>query len=93
MNDPIIDKAKEVRSSLEELEEVKEYLKLKTLLENDESLRKMRLDIARLKAENKIEERDNLLKIYNSHPLVNNFYIAKEEVKAILKNIQMMLEE
>ena len=93
MNDPIIDKAKEVRSSLEELEEVKEYLKLKTLLENDESLRKMRLDIARLKKENKIEERDNLLKIYNSHPLVNNFYIAKEEVKAILKNIQTMLEE
>ena len=93
MNDPIIDKAKEVRSSLEELEEVKEYLKLKTLLENDESLRKMRLDIARLKAENKIEERDNLLKIYNSHPLVNNFYIAKEEVKAILKNIKTMLEE
>ena len=93
MNDPIIDKAKEVRSSLEELEEVKEYLKLKTLLENDESLRKMRLDIARLKAENKIEERDNLLNIYNSHPLVNNFYIAKEEVKAILKNIQTMLEE
>ena len=93
MNDPIIDKAKEVRSSLEELEEVKEYLKLKTLLENDESLRKMRLDIARLKKENKIEERDNLLKIYNSHPLVNNFYIAKEEVKAILKNIQTMLEK
>ena len=93
MNDPIIDKAKEVRSSLEELEEVKEYLKLKTLLENDESLRKMRLDIARLKAENKIEERDNLLNIYNSHPLVNNFYIAKEEVKAILKNIKTMLEE
>lgn len=93
MNDPIIDKAKEIRSSLEELEEVKEYLKLKTLLENDESLRKMRLDIARLKKENKIEERDNLLKIYNSHPLVNNFYIAKEEVKAILKNIQTMLEE
>lgn len=93
MNDPIIDKAKEVRSSLEELEEVKEYLKLKTLLENDESLRKMRHDIARLKKENKIEERDNLLKIYNSHPLVNNFYIAKEEVKAILKNIQTMLEE
>ena len=93
MNDPVITKAKEARKALEELPEVQEYLKLKNLLEKDDSLRQMRLDIARLKAENKIEERDNLLKIYNSHPLVNNFYIAKEEVKAILKSIQSLLED
>ena len=93
MSDAVIEKTKEVRSSFEELPEVKEYLKLKELLENDQTLKQMRLDIARLKAEGKIEERDNLLKVYNSHPLVNNFYLAKEEVKSILKTIQSMLED
>ena len=93
MSDAVIEKAKEVRSSFEELPEVKEYLKLKELLENDQTLKQMRLDIARLKAENKLEERDNLLKVYHSHPLVNNFYLAKEEVEAILKNVQSMLQD
>ena len=89
----VIDKAKEVRKALEELPEVQEYLKLKNLIENDESLAKMRTDIARLKNEGKIQERDNLLKIYQSHPLVNNFYIAKEEVESILKTIQSILQD
>ena len=93
MSDEVIKKAEEVRKALEELLEVKEYLKLKELLENDESLKQMRLDIARLKAENKLEERDNLLKVYHSNPLVNNFYLAKEEVEAILKNVQSMLQD
>ena len=93
MNDRVIDKAKEARKSLEELEEVKEYLHLKELLENDESLKQMRKDIARLKKENKVEERDNLLAVYNSHPLVNNFYLAKEEVKSILKTIESLLQD
>ncbi|MCR5505564.1 MAG: YlbF family regulator [Bacilli bacterium] len=93
MNDKVVDKAKEVRKALEELPEVQEYLKLKDLLEHDESLKEMRNNIARLKKENKIEERDNLLKIYHSHPLVNNFYLAKEEVKSILLTIQSLLED
>ena len=93
MNDPIIEKAKEARKALEELPEVKEYLKLKELLEKDESLKEMRTNIARLRAEGKIQERDNLLKIYNSHPLVNNFYLAKEEVEAILKSVQSLLQD
>ena len=52
----------------------------------------MRRDIARLKNEGKEEERNNLLNIYNNHPLVNNYNLAKEEVKAILQTIRDIIQ-
>ncbi len=90
--DKVIELAKELKQNIDELPEMKEYLRLKDLLEKDEELVHMRHEIARLKAENKIEERDNLLKIYNAHPLVNNFYLAKEEITSILKTIQNIIQ-
>ena len=91
--DEIIKKAKELKEDINNLPEMKEYLRLKELLEKDEELKQMRLDIARLKLENKEEERKNLINIYNSHPLVNNFYLAQEEIKSILGSIKNILEQ
>lgn len=90
--DEVIEVSKKLKESLLELPEIKEYLKLKDLYEKDESLKQMRRDIARLKNEGKEEERNNLLSIYNNHPLVNNYNLAKEEVKEILQTIRDIIQ-
>ena len=90
--DKIIEKAKSLREDIDNLPEVKEYYRLKELYENDLELKKMRVDIARLKNEGKEEERNNLLHIYNSHPLVVNYEAAKEEVKHILLALKDIIQ-
>ncbi|MCF0108084.1 MAG: YlbF family regulator [Bacilli bacterium] len=90
MNNPV-DSAKALKKEIEELPEVKEYLSLKDLLENDKELQELRTNIARLESEGKLEEKKNLLEIYNSHPLIVNFNILKDEVKNILSEINDIL--
>lgn len=92
MNDAVA-KAKELRNYLNTLPEFKNYLTLKSLLEQDNELANLRKEIARLTSEGKIEEKENLLKIYNSNPLVNNYLIAREEVASILREIQNILSD
>ena len=90
MNNPV-DSAKALKKEIEELPEVKEYLSLKDLLENDKELQELRTNSARLESEGKLEEKKNLLEIYNSHPLIVNFNILKDEVKNILSEINDIL--
>ena len=90
--DKIIEQAKSLREDIDNLPEVQEYYRLRELYENDEELRKMRTDIARLKSEGKEEERNNLLRIYNSHPLVSNYETAKEEVEHILLVVKDIIQ-
>ena len=90
--DKIIALAKEIREDVDNLPEVKEYYRLKELYENDKELAALRKQIAKLKLEGKEKERNDLLKTYNSHPLVNNYNIAKEEVKEILLNLQNIIQ-
>ena len=75
------------------LPEVKEYLELKESIENDKELKEMRLEIARLTNEGKKEEHDNLLKVYNSHPLVVNYQVAREELYNLLNQIKDILSD
>lgn len=89
--DKLIKEAKELREDIDSLNEVQEYYRLKKLYENDEELKQMRLEIARLKQQGKEEERNNLLAIYNSHPLVNNYELAKAEVESILLAIKNII--
>ena len=86
--DKILEEAKSLRSDIDSLPEIQEYYRLKTLMENDEELRRLRTEIARLASEGKTKERKNLLVVYNSHPLVNNYNIAMEEAKSILRTIK-----
>ena len=90
--DKIIEEAKSLRKDIDNLPEVIEYRRLKSLYESDEELARMRKEIARLKASGKEEERKNLLKIYESHPLVNNYEIAKQEVMDILLVIKNIIQ-
>ena len=86
--DKIIEEAKSLRNDIDSLSEIQEYCRLKTLMENDEELRRLRTEIARLAKEGKTEERKNLLAVYNANPLVNNYNIAMEEAKSILRAIK-----
>ena len=92
MND--VDKAvEELKVALDKEPIIQEYLSLKKAIENDEELKRMRSEIARLTNEGKFEERDALLGIYNSHPLVSNFNQAKEEVASLLSEIKDILSD
>ncbi len=90
--DEIINAAKELRNDIDNLPEVQEYYRLKNLYENDIELKEMRTKIALLKQQGKEEERNNLFKLYNSHPLVNNYESAKEEVQNLLRTIKDIIE-
>ena len=80
-------------SELNSLPEVQEFLSLKESLEKDKELKEMRLEIARLSNEGKKEEHDNLLKVYNSHPVVVNYQAAREEVYSLLRQIKDILSD
>ncbi len=86
--DKIIEDAKSLRNDIDSLPEIQEYYRLKELMEKDKELSRLRKEIARLASEGKTEERKNLLAIYNSYPLVNNYNIAMEEAKSILRAIK-----
>lgn len=90
--DKIIEEAISLRKEINDLPEIKEYLRLKELFEKDESLKEMRNNIAKLKSEGKEEERKNLLNLYNNHPLVNNYYLAQEETISILSAIKDIIQ-
>ena len=80
----VIKQTKRVKKRLISMETYREYRRLKELYENDEELRKMRREIARLTAEGKNQEAENLRKRYNAHPLVNNYNEAKQEFRRLI---------
>ena len=83
----------ELSEELYKLPEIKEFLQLKEAIEKDEELKAMRLEIARLTNEGKKQEHDNLLNVYNSHPLVVNYLIARDEAAALLTQIKDILSD
>lgn len=91
--DKIITATNELREYLETLPEVQEYFRLKSLLESNEELKQLRLNILDLESKGLIEEKENLQAIYNNRPLVNNFEIYKDEVKALLRKISDVISE
>lgn len=89
--DEILELAKEIRQDIDSLPEVQEYYRLKSLLENDSSLKKLRKEIAKAKLNNEEEKWNELLSAYNSHPIINNYEIAKQEVKSLLLSIKNII--
>lgn len=88
----LLEEVKSLRSDIDNLPVVQEYYRLKETYENDEELQKMRMEIARLKSLGKEEERNNLLEIYNQHPLVVNYEVYKEEVENLLRQIKNIIQ-
>ena len=90
--DKVLEKAKELRSAIEETEEFKEYIKNKELLEKSEDVIELKHNIANLRAKGKLEEAKNLEKLYNAHPLVNNYEVSKEALYELLKTIESIIK-
>ena len=93
MNDELEQKLQSLKIELDNSPAIQEYLSLKEVLENNEELKKMRDEIARLTSENKLEERDALLAIYNAHPIVINYEQAREEIVNLLHQIKDILSD
>ena len=93
MNDELELSLEKLKKELDNSPIIQEYLSLKEVLENDQELKSMRDEIARLTNENKLEERDALLSIYNSHPIVSNYELARQEVINLLNQIKDILSD
>lgn len=92
MNDLIKQECNELLKELLDEPEVQEFLEYKKLLKDGQEIKDLKQKIAKLSSENKIEERNNLLQIYNSNPLVINYNNALENVKEILLNIKDIIK-
>ena len=90
--DKVLEKAKELRTAIEETNEYKEYTLNKNALENSEDVIALKHDIANLKAKGKYEEAKNLEALYNAHPLVNNYEASKEALYQLLKTIENIIK-
>ena len=93
MNDELELALQELKGELDNSKIIQEYLSLKTALENDGELKRLREEIARLTNENKTEEKEAILAIYNSHPIVINYEQAREEVINLLNQIKDILSD
>ena len=90
--DKVLEKAKELRLAIEETSEYQEYIKNKELLEKSEDVIELKHSIANLKAKGKLEEAKNLEKLYNAHPLVNNYEASKEALYQLLKVVESIIK-
>ena len=90
--DKVLEKAIKLRVEIEKTPEYLEYIKNKELLENNKDVHELKQNIANLKAQGKLEEAKNLEKLYNEHPLVNNFEVSKEALYELLKTIQNIIQ-
>ena len=90
--DKVLEKAKELRLAIEETSEYIEYQKNKELLENSGDVIELKHNIANLRAKGKLEEASNLQKLYDMHPVVNNYEVSKEALYQLLKTIETIIK-
>lgn len=90
--DKVLEKAKELRLAIEETSEFQEYMKNKEMLENSEDVIELKHNIANLRAKGKYTEAANLEKLYNAHPVVNNYEVSKAALYELLKTIESIIK-
>ena len=90
--DKVIEKAKELKALIDETPEMKEFLKNKEQFEKSEDVIELKHNIANLRAKGKLTEASNLEKLYNAHPLVNNYEASKEALYQLLKTIESIIK-
>ena len=90
--DKVLEKAKELKASIDETPEMKEYLKYKDLYENSEDVIELKHNIANLRAKGKFEEANNLQALYDNHPIVVNYEASKEALYELLKTIESLIK-
>ena len=90
--DKVLEKAKELRLAIEETSEFQEYMKNKEMLEKSEDVIELKHNIANLRAKGKYTEAANLEKLYNAHPVVNNYEVSKAALYELLKTIESIVK-
>ena len=90
--DKVLEKAKELRLAIEETSEFQEYMKNKEMLEKSEDVIELKHNIANLRAKGKYTEAANLEKLYNAHPVVNNYEVSKAALYELLKTIESIIK-
>jgi cell fate (sporulation/competence/biofilm development) regulator YlbF (YheA/YmcA/DUF963 family) len=90
--DKVLEKAKELRLAIEETSEFQEYIQNKEMLEKSEDVIELKHNIANLRAKGKYTEASNLEKLYNAHPIVNNYEASKEALYQLLKTIETIIK-
>lgn len=90
--DKIIEVANKLHEEILNIPEVKEYFSLLKEIENNQDLQNLKKEICRLEKEGKKEEKDNLLKILNSNPLILNLQEIKKEIIPILEQIKQNVQ-
>ena len=90
--DKVLEKAKELRLAIEETNEFKEYIKNKEMLENSQDVIELKHNIANLRAKGKYIEASNLVKLFNAHPVVNNYEVSKAALYELLKTIESIIK-
>lgn len=91
--DKVLEVAQELRDALDNTPEFQEYYRLKDAIENDPELMRMRKEINFLASKNMVEECNNLTRVYNSHPIVQNYNQIKEEISQTLLMIKSQLSD
>ena len=90
--DKVLEKAKELKAAIDETPEMKEYLHNKEQFENSEEVIELKHNIANLRAKGKFEKANNLLALYNNHPIVVNYEASKEALYELLNTIQTLIK-
>ena len=88
----IIEKTNELKENLYNEPEIVEFFRLKKLFEADKELGLMRRQIAKAKQDNNQAEYKRLKNLYDNNPLVHNYYVAREEVAELLKELSDILK-
>ena len=83
--------AYELKASIEHTDEYKEFMRLKKLYDSNEEIKSYKILLA--KYEKDSPQYNEVLKEYNSYPLVVNYIKASEDLKALLLEIKAILEK
>ena len=89
--DEILKKAEEIKAELYSLPEVKEYLKLKKLVEENEEIQSLNIQLKQVNGDEELEKK--LLEELNNNPLLINYNQAKDEVIGILNIIGGIIKD
>ena len=91
--DKIIEKTRDLKENLDNLELFKEYKRVKVLVTDSEELNTLKKDIVRAKNEGRLDDHKTLLDKYNNHPLILNQKELEEEVANYLKEVSDILNK
>ncbi len=84
--------AQQIKGKILELPEAKEYLRLKSIIENDEEIKSLQEKIISLRKDKKIKEAKELTDKLNSMPIIINFEAVRDQLADTLKVISNILK-